>query len=120
MIGLWSCRVRLTQLKYPKILDGKINEIGTYDELLSKPDGAFAEWMREHAKKLIEQKRSRESTIEGEDGNYYDTWQVHLESDTKFANLHFPHRYARISPVAFQVCTSQVPNDISMNLDYHF
>uniref|UniRef100_A0A914CJU3 Uncharacterized protein n=1 Tax=Acrobeloides nanus TaxID=290746 RepID=A0A914CJU3_9BILA len=44
--------------------DGKINEIGTYDELLSKPDGAFAEWMREHAKKLIEQRKSRESTIE--------------------------------------------------------
>uniref|UniRef100_A0A914CXJ8 Uncharacterized protein n=2 Tax=Acrobeloides nanus TaxID=290746 RepID=A0A914CXJ8_9BILA len=44
--------------------DGHINEIGTYDELMSKTDGAFSEWMHEHLKKLVEQQKSKESVID--------------------------------------------------------
>uniref|UniRef100_A0A914E6G5 Uncharacterized protein n=1 Tax=Acrobeloides nanus TaxID=290746 RepID=A0A914E6G5_9BILA len=51
--------------------DGKINEIGKYEELVSKSEGAFAEWMREYLKKMVEQQKSKESTIDGVDEATY-------------------------------------------------
>lgn len=42
--------------------------MGSYDELVAKSEGAFAEWMREYVKKLIEQQKSKESTVDGTEG----------------------------------------------------
>ena len=68
MTGLWSCKVWGYLCSIKKSLDGQINDIGRYEELMGKSEGAFAEWMKEYLKKLVEQQKSKESTIEGVDG----------------------------------------------------